>query len=275
MTLSEKTNGLYYDVPFEDYIACEAINASALKEFRKSPLHFQLARNFQRKPTEALQFGRVVHTLVLEPEKFWLEYACLADDVDLRTTQGKNMRKDAMERHPGKTIIRNAEFKAAEKIAENIKKHSKISPFLSKAKREISIKWDIDGIACKGRIDAYVESRGIILDLKTTQNVTTKVFSKSIWQYGYHYQAAWYQRGLHALGYPADKFVFIAVESSSPYGVKVYELDDDVLRTAQQKIDEWLIIYQMCESTKSWPGYSDDIEIISLPSWAKDVEEES
>jgi exodeoxyribonuclease VIII len=275
MTLSEKTNGIYYDIPFEDYVSCEAINASALKEFRKSPLHFQIARSFQRKPTEALQFGRVVHTLVLEPEKFWNEYACLSDDVDLRTTAGKNMKKDAVERHPGKTIIRNAEFKAAEKIAENVKAHSKITPFLARAKREISIKWNIDEIPCKGRIDAYVQSHGVILDLKTTQNVTTRAFSKSIWQYGYHYQAAWYQRGLQALGLPANKFVFIAVEASSPYGVRVYELDDDVLAAAQKRIDEWLIIYQMCESTKSWPCYTQDIEVISLPSWAKDVEDES
>jgi hypothetical protein len=33
-------------------------------------------------------------------------------------------------------------------------------------------------------------------------------------------------------------------------------------------------LYMECKTTGRWPGYSDDIELISLPEWAEDLEME-
>ena len=64
-----------------------------------------------------------------------------------------------------------------------------------------------------------------------------------------------------------DRFIFIAVEKTAPYGIGVYEADlymtvngYDQARIDLQKIDKW-------KKEENYPNYCTDIQQISLPSW--------
>jgi hypothetical protein len=79
----------------EEYHAdTSAISKSGLDLVHRSPAHYYAAkldpdRPAEKKDTPALRFGRAFHTLVLEPDLFFQEYAVLPEKVDRRTKAGK------------------------------------------------------------------------------------------------------------------------------------------------------------------------------------------
>ena len=84
-------------------------------------------------------------------------------------------------------------------------------------------------IWCKFKPDVFLPERGIVVDIKTTQDAERKEFEKSIFNFGYHLQAGFYFEGLRRLGFEPDLYLIVAVEKEPPYGVKVYNLDPDVI----------------------------------------------
>ena len=58
----------------QDYHNHAAIGSSQCKNLLKSPWHFEYNRKHPKPPTAAMQFGSLVHQLVLEPEIFEQNY---------------------------------------------------------------------------------------------------------------------------------------------------------------------------------------------------------
>src|SRR6478609_9326519 len=79
---------LHEGVAFEDYLRAPGINASGLKRILRSPAHFQASLTEPEEPTESLEYGKLLHFIVLEPELF--EARCVVQPkFDLRTKVGK------------------------------------------------------------------------------------------------------------------------------------------------------------------------------------------
>ena len=86
----------------------------------------------------------------------------------------------------------------------------------------------------------------------------------------YDLQAAWYSLGYEiATGTPVLGFVFACVESEPPYAAAAYMLPDEVLDKARVTIRRLLAQYAECLAADEWPGYSQDIQLLTLPAWAK------
>jgi exodeoxyribonuclease VIII len=133
---------------------------------------------------------------------------------------------------------------------------------------EQSIFWDADGIACRCRPDAVTE-RGVILDLKTTRDASPEGFAKSIAQYRYHVQAAFYSDGYKAaFGEAPRGFVFIAVETEPPYLVAVYVASETMTSRGRIEYQTDLDTFRECVATDTWPGYSSSPLTLDLPKWA-------
>ena len=122
----------------------------------------------------------------------------------------------------------------------------------------------------RGRPDALGDN--LIVDLKTAQDASPEAFARTAANFGYHAQAAYYLDGLRELGECDEDavFLFVVVEKTAPYGVAVYNLDEEALdagRTVYQRA--WQTMRQ-CRASNNFPGYSAsrNIETLSLPRWA-------
>lgn len=265
--------GIHYDVPFEEYQAIEAISASQLSALKRSPAHFRAALEATRKETSALVFGKALHYLILEPDKF-AENVILGPDV--KTRDNATYRNWLLE-NPGKTIMLASEWEPLFDINEAIVKNKTAWSLLQNTKREVSIVWRCrtTGELCKGRVDAWNPELKLLLDVKTCENASRFSFQKAISDYAYHRKAAWYEWGMYELGNPTDLFAFIAVEKEKPYGVKCYTLDAHDIRLAKYENEELLKKYACCKQLDTWPCYEDCPEDLGVPEWVrKDLEKQ-
>ena len=134
---------------------------------------------------------------------------------------------------------------------------------------------DLGGIRAKCRPDWISSDSGIVVDLKTTQDASPKGFQKSIANFGYHIQAAFYLRVLQSLGLDSYDFKFIAIEKTAPFCVGVYRASTEMLEEGNKKVDEAINKILWCKENDSYPDYTpNEIETISLPPWMTKKSEE-
>ena len=81
MTANCPEPGIYADTPDEVYFGWDAVNNSSLSPALRSMAHYRAALETKRPPTAAMEFGRFVHTVVLEPELLAARYVVTPDLV--------------------------------------------------------------------------------------------------------------------------------------------------------------------------------------------------
>jgi exodeoxyribonuclease VIII len=260
--------GVYFDLAEDTYRAATGVNISALKSMGKSPAHY-LAQLTQPKsePTPAMVFGTLLHRAALEPHRLEGSFAVKPDGMTFVTKEGKAWR-DAQTL----PIITGEQNEALKGAAVSVASHPAAAAILDGAKREVSVFRRIvrnnpEGLLLKGRLDIVaVDSQGAttIGDIKTTEDASPEGFAKSIAAFGYAQQAAYYMDLLEA-----SFFLFIAVEKVAPYAVGVYCLDAESIALGREKNTRQLDLLEQCQESGIWPAYSQEIETITLPRWAK------
>src|SRR5690606_32209920 len=134
------------------------------------------------------------------------------------------------------------------------------------------------GVMCRAMVDHLPHDTSglhILADLKTTTDASPRALSKTVAQYGYHQQAAWYLDGYRAMWEGSDPaMLFVFVEKAAPYLVSVVELDRHALAVGAELNRRALHIYAECRATGVWPGHSPEIELVALPAWATNRLEE-
>lgn len=288
-----------------------------------------------RESTPAQRRGTLVHDLVLEPETFWDRYAepfvapegaiSTVDEIKERLkaigaeAPSKAKRDelkailqaadptvvfldDAKAAHAAsvgdKTIISAEELARAQAMAEAVMSHPVAGKLLSPKAgvAELSCYWldEETGVLCRCRPDFWRDD-GIVVDLKTTADASPEGFAKSINDWRYHVQQAFYEDGMKAAGKQAPEqraddptglvmadgwgrplpkaFVFVAVENEYPHPVGVYRIETESVEIGRREYRADLAAYAESLRTDKWPGYSDRIEPISLPAWRLRQEE--
>jgi hypothetical protein len=137
---------------------------------------------------------------------------------------------------------------------------------------EQTLIWQEDGTWCRAMFDRLGDPS---VDLKTCESVDDDHLTKAVWNYGYHVQRVFYGRGYRAIyGRPVD-FYFIFVQKDPPHLVRVVQLDAELERIGEQKVDEALDVWRDCQKTGTWPGYPPigDITLIGPPRWARTRED--
>ena len=190
---------------------------------------------------------------------------------------GKNVRlwsdvlSEWTENNPGRIVLSPEVWDQLHAMRDAVHNHPAAHALLTSVpgEAEKSVYWidPITGVLCRCRPDWWRED-WIIPDLKTTDDASPEGFAKSIANWRYDVQAAFYMDGIEqATGKRPKSFVFIAVEKKPPYGVGVYVLDSDSLELGRAQYQHDLRIYAECVRTGEWPGYGDKIQTISLPAW--------
>jgi hypothetical protein len=178
----------------------------------------------------------------------------------------------------GKVPLLTSEHERVKAMADAIRQHPIAGRMFMPefGEPEQSLFW-VDGqtkVWRRARLDWLPVSRTggrmILPDYKTCNRADVDGVQRTIATYGYHQQAAWYLAGAQALGLAEDHaFVFVFQEKDPPYLVNVVEPDAAALRIGRLLNREALDLYAQCTRTGVWPGYSDDVERVSLPPYVE------
>jgi len=275
-------DGIYSDVPFEDYCEWDAINHSKLCRIDKSPLNCQHAKDFGASP--AIRLGSLVHTGQLEPEELDKRY-CVMPSYHLHpenvTGAGKPSTSNATEYVKqckldfqsvavalGKTVVSQSEFDSLHDAMSAISKCKPAVDLLNGATTELSIVWtDADtDLTCKARIDIHTPYA--IGDLKTSRDdkdwPLPMSFEHSLWQYNYYTQAAYYRHGWEVLTGECLPFWFVVVGTTPPMQCVAAPVGEVTLAVGYNKNKERLAVYAKCKRDDCFPGYESP-ELFELP----------
>lgn len=267
-------NCIVENLPALAYHSDDAVGSSLIRKLQTStPMHaLEMLATPMASPAMAL--GTALHAAMLEPEND-LAQAVVQPDIDKRTKAGKEEHAEFALAYAGRCIITQEQDDQLEGMVSACLKDWRIKHALSACKRrEVSVFGSIGGHPAKARLDAW-NGHGMVLDLKTTRDLACD-FEKSIANFGYGLQAAWYREVLRSVFrtegrlMPDDfSFVFLVVETTYPHGTAVYRMSDEVMDCYSDRLVELQKQWWECvlkNEYKGWP--QDDVVDIGLPAWA-------
>jgi hypothetical protein len=268
--------GIYYDVPFSDYVQIDAINHSFLWAMEnQTPLHARWKQDHPHEETPALRIGRAAHALILEPETFEQRWA-VAPEVDRRTKAGKEAWSQFVDGSGDKDVIAAAEFESIQAMAQAIESQ-RLHKLVRTGRAEVVLIWDDPdtGLRCKGRLDYLHQERGLfVIDFKTTECAAEDAFAYSIQRYGYHSQAFFYASGCDEILGQTPGYTWLVAEKNPPYAVAAYQCQGATLEAGGGLCRRALAKYKRCMESGDWPGYPDDVTPIDMPRWAIEKEQQ-
>lgn len=262
-----------------NYFDNPALSQSKLKEFKKSPKHYWSKyvdpERKEEEPTEEMKFGKALHCSILEPDLFKNNYMVIPK-IDKRTKDGKAEYASYMQLSMGKEIISDENLKDIE-LMNNVlfsKDSSKLLKCGGLVEHELYWRDNEFDIDCKAKLDVFIQpnnvfKNGVIVDIKTTQDATPDVFTRSIDKYGYYNQAAFYCNAVKQIYNTVDlpMFIIIAMEKTSPYEINFFELDNKSIKFGIRENKQLMSKYKECLTTGNYHGYEDKINSISLPAY--------
>ena len=237
----------------------EYISYSALKAFAKSPNHYLQYVSGQQEQTAAMAFGIALHCFVLEPQKFDERFA-IASKWDRRTKEGKAAYEQFEAQAAGKTVISAADMEAIQAMTQALARNAAAMELLQDCEYEQAVRATLQRTPFHGIVDAW--RRGAFaLDLKTCQDASPEAFQRAATNMLYHEQAA-----LYRMATGENRFYWIAMETSAPHNVAVYQQSDAAYEKARRRV---LSLLSQFEEWDGQPGnYFEGIKTLDLPAWA-------
>ena len=268
--------GLVFDLDQDDYHRdTETLSASGAKVL--------LGNRPPSPDSEALLFGRLVHTVILEPHKLDTYAVLNADVIGIKADGSKadnptatKAWKDAVfaAKRDGLTVVSGQTLAKAQSMAAAVQAHPEASRLLTAATAtEVSAyAMHPSGVMVRARFDAICPES--VIDVKTTRDADPENFGRSMHAFGYHISAANYLDIARANGLTVDRFDLVCVEKEptpgGEYRVSVLEIHADAIDKGRELMaeacDRWLALGKRVDL----PGYGSDRHVIDLPAYAYD-----
>lgn len=262
----------------EIYHSHSALSSTEARLILESPAKYRYAKDNPPfiQPSKKFDVGTAVHSKVLGTgyEAVVIPTEVLASNGAISTKEAKAFVEQA--RADGKIPLKAEEFEPIDKQAEAVLAHPAASQlFAQPATAEVSVfATDVEsGVNVRGRFDFLpndftlgAPSR-VAVDLKTARDASPRGFTKSIAEYGYDVQRAWYLDALKTITGEDAELVFVAVEKEPPYLVGVYQLPTIWVEMGRTKARRARQIFAESTTTGVWAGYSDGVELLSPPTW--------
>ena len=288
----EIKDGIYYDMPAEEYFAMPFVSRSSLTPLCRglTPAHYKGRLEKPMVATKAMTFGTRAHSAVLEPDKKD-EFEPLPKDIKRRAGAAYEL---LCAENPGVTFLPAGEWSemkdgisSATRVAENVNAHAEAKAILGRLPyREVSFVWTdpATGIRCKARSDMAGDSPCEMADLKTTGKTDPYIAVRAAYDHGLDAQVAFYGDGwsiLHGIDPVANpcSFSFIFVESTWPHlvsvcdGLAAYDEASETthprgyLMHGREAYQTALQTIKECTETGVWPGHSPEVYEMVLPKW--------
>lgn len=279
--------GLVYDMPAEQYHAVEALSATGLRVFARSPWHFH--NRVPVTPTKPMLRGTLAHCAVLEPDAMKSRYAVVPADAPRRPSKTQWAAKKPsdesraamdwwltfQQQSEGREIVSAEDFEITQMQLRAIAQEPELVKTLRRGHAEVSVFW-IDpgtGLYCKARPD-WVCEIGVeeveLLDLKSTADESPSGFGRAAARMKYHLQMAHYTEGFElATGCKVAQFTFAAVTNAPPVLAVPYKLTDEIEAQAYDERRELLERFAWCRNENKWPAYGQGTQLLDFPAYAK------
>ena len=258
------------EMSIKDYHQNDALGSSDIRAWINGCPAKWLHRKENRVATDSMNFGQLVHTMVLEPEKLEEEFVISPYD-SFRTKEAREWKKEMLAK--GIDIIDSKLLTKADLITKKINEHTGAKKLLSGiGQNEQSYFWTDEktGLKLKFRPDRLQKMS--IIDLKTTQDASPKGFLRAIEKYSYWIQAGFYVKGFKAeFGFMPDDFLIIAVETSYPFEVAVYEIPKTDILLGIEVVDKALRQIKEAQENNEYLGYNGKNEktILEISNWTR------
>lgn len=230
--------------------------------YERTPAHL---KHSPPKEGVALDVGTGIHTAVLEPHNFDKEIARGPSD------RRGNKWKEALEEHSGKIVLTEGDYDMCLHIRDAVYAQSHIARILQSNSKmvEHSAYAEVGDLLLRVRPDFYDPAANLMLDVKSTKIASASEFTKSVFNYSYHLQAAMYPEIWHyAGGGETHEFLFLAIEKEPPYLCALYRLDEEAQEQGLRAYRWARARLAWCVRNDEWPGYTEEITDLSMPRWA-------
>lgn len=250
---------------FAEYQAIDAINATALKAGQLSMLHMRhVMTGGEREQTPAMRWGSIVHKAILEPASFFASVAVFEG-----VKRGKDWEAFKAA-HDHDCILSRSEQEELFALSQAVHANRDAHALIEETRHELTVTWETAEYGkAKARLDGYSERRGI-MELKTARIVANDAFGAACCgSLHYDVQFGWYVEGVSAMN-ASDATVpvtVIAVESVPPFDVAVYRVPELMVHIARGRARQTATEYRRHEAEGTWPGVSQGVQELRVPSW--------
>jgi len=276
--MTQRDPGFYPDIPEAEYHAdTTTLSASGAKVL--------LGKRPPSADSDALLFGRLAHTVILEPHKLDTYAVLDPDEIGIKANGDKadnptatKAWKDAVfaAKRDGLTVIAPKMLAKARALAAAVQNHPEAGRLLAAATgHEVSAYADHpSGARVRARFDLI--GPGFIGDIKTTFDGNPEDFGRTMHKYLYHVSAANYLDIARANGHDADRFDLICVEKEptpgGDYRVSVLEIHPDAIDLGRELMAEACARWLALGKRVDLPNYGSERHVIDLPPYAYDYE---
>lgn len=257
------------EIPADEYHQAtkenKYLSSHRLHLFRRCPAlyHKHAMGEIVESDTQSFIIGRATHTFILEgADVFEREYIVSDGPTNPKTGLAYGARTKAYldwAASLDRPVISPTDFSLLEKMKAAVEGHEKARELLSAGFAESVVRTEWEGEPIQTRMDWFDPERGILVDLKTCQDLDR--FKYDVRDFGYPYQLAFYERALVLAGYdrPVECWI-IAVEKREPYRVGVFNVvvttidDANFANTPNLIGNEWVIReLKDCREKDFWP----------------------
>jgi hypothetical protein len=269
-------NGIV-DIPEEEYHRHAALSYSGAKTLLAECPAVYKYRLAHSEHKDVFDFGHAAHMMVLgvgSPIRYIQGKTAKGEPSDgWATKYAQEQRAEAYA--AGEIPLLESQRGIVEGMADAIRAEPLAAALLNpqNGTPEQNLFWTEreSGVPMRCRVD-WLPKPGsdpyLIVDYKSAASANPKKFAKSALDYGYHIQAATYLDAVETLGFASDpQFLFVVQEKTPPYLVSVCTLGVDELAAGYNLMRDAISIYQECTETGVWPGYSDEVALLTFPSW--------
>lgn len=247
----------------DEYNHLPGIRRSTLVHMKKSPKHYHHAVNVGFEKTEAMFFGIMFHTFVLEPLKFKKEYVLydLSKRANPSMTMAANANKewhnqqmesmDSLGQHP----VTPEQLEQMKSMRDSLFSEPEILELLTyPGQFEKAFQWTDEetGLQCKCLVDKDLPKLDLIIDLKTCKSAEFDKFTRDAATYDLDFQTAYYLDGTKR-----KNMAFLCVENTEPFACSLFYPDpDEFTAFGRDSYKRCLAAVKDCQETDKWPSYS-------------------
>lgn len=267
------------------YEDATAVNSSSLKFIFHSEKAWynEYTKAWSPPKSEAMEFGKLIHKIVLEGPDFLKRYviepvfegltAKGEVTTSLNATSVKNKRNEWLQEQAAndRIVCTQEEFDKARWMVDSFLEHKDAFNLIKNGKSEVSgyAANEKTGILTKARADFLSLSEGILVDLKTCVNIKQDYFLKRRViheDHRYDLQLALYKNVFDQYSGNSIKYVtWIVLGNQKPFECAVYFAPKDLILAAETYYNYAMKKISIAVKRKSFLPYQTAVQELILP----------